>query len=474
MNRRTQATALTDEVEPEPGHDQVSIEALRPSPENEKLYRPVLAEDPDVQALAESIRQHGIREPLVVTLDNYILSGHRRLVAARLSGLAAVPCRVEPISRTEQPERFLVLLREHNRQREKSLDEKLREVVVDCNRDVAHAELLEYRRARAKVKIKGMSIVGCARRHAISKAKRPFLDGVLAVVQSLEEFWPLSDRQIHYSLLNNPPRIHSSKADSVYTNDKRSYHALTDLLTRARLEGTIPWAAISDVTRPVTMWDVHRDCGAYLAGQMDGFLRGYFRNLMQSQPNHIEIVAEKLTVATIVNSVAADFCIPVTIGRGYCSLQPRYAMAERFKKSGKDRLVVILVSDFDPDGEEIAQSFARSLRDDFEIKEIKPVKAVLTAAQVKRFRLPPMMQAKETSANHRKFTVAHGKNVFELEALPPARLQMVLREAIESVVDCEALEIERQKEKQDAEFLENTRRRVLAVVGDVGEGGQDQ
>jgi len=35
---------------------------------------------------------------------------------------------------------------------------------------------------------------------------------------------------------------------------------------------------------------------------------------------------------------------------------------------------VLIVSDFDPDGEEIAQSFARSLRDDFSISTIKPVK----------------------------------------------------------------------------------------------------
>ncbi len=61
---------------------------IRPSPENDKLYRPVDPSDPDIVALAESIRQHGLREPIVVTLDGWILSGHRRYVAAGLAGLS--------------------------------------------------------------------------------------------------------------------------------------------------------------------------------------------------------------------------------------------------------------------------------------------------------------------------------------------------------------------------------------------------
>ena len=73
---------------------------------------------------------------------------------------------------------------------------------------------------------------------------------------------------------------------------------------------------------------------------------------MQSQPNHIEIVGEKNTIAPIIRPVAAGFSIPTTIGRGYCSLRPRYDIAERFRKSGKDRLLLLILTDFDPDGQE--------------------------------------------------------------------------------------------------------------------------
>ena len=49
---------------------QLNVADIYPSPENEQLYRPVTADDPEVQVLAESIRQHGIREPLVITEDS--------------------------------------------------------------------------------------------------------------------------------------------------------------------------------------------------------------------------------------------------------------------------------------------------------------------------------------------------------------------------------------------------------------------
>ena len=65
----------------------IDINAIFPSPENDKLYKPVDPDDPGIRELAKSIREHGIKEPLIVTKDGYIISGHRRFAAARLAGL---------------------------------------------------------------------------------------------------------------------------------------------------------------------------------------------------------------------------------------------------------------------------------------------------------------------------------------------------------------------------------------------------
>jgi len=451
----------------ESGHVRIltrPVGSIRPSPENAQLYRPVDPTDSEIVALADSIRDHGVQEPLIVTHDGWIISGHRRHAAAQLAGLSEIPCRVFPLLKDQDHDRFMQLLREGNRQRIKTYDEKLREELLSANPEEAYQSLVEYRQAQATVTVDTVTIRGSKHRAEISVAKFPFLRAIERVLEERRAFWPLSDRQIHYALLNDPPLVHARKPRSLYSNTLQGYKALVDLLTRARLDGSIPWEAIADETRPVTIWNVHADVQGFVRRELDRFLKGYWRNLMQSQPNHIEMVGEKNTIGSIIRPVAAEYCIPMTLGRGYCSLPPRYEMAKRFRNSGKAKLVLLLLTDFDPDGEEIAHSFARSLRDDFGIYQIEPVKVALTADQVEEYELPPKMKAKQTSVNYRRFVQHHGDDVFELEALAPETLQAVLREAIDGVIDVEAFNRELDAEKEDAADLGMTRQRVQAAL----------
>lgn len=322
-------------------------------------------------------------------------------------------------------------------------------------------------------------ITGAKVRAKISAAKRPFLDAVHRILSEREDYWPLSDRQIHYALLNDPPLVHANKPEtytdakgrlhySRYRNDLASYKSLIDLLTRARLEGSISWDAIHDPTRPVVSWDVHRESGSFVRREIDGFLKGYYRDLMQSQPNHVELIGEKNTIEGIVRPACSDYCIPFTIGRGYCSLPPRRDMFKRFQRSGKDKLVLLVLSDFDPEGNDIAHSFARSMRDDFGIKAIEPIRVALTPEQVKELKLPQNLKAKEKSSRFKAFKAKHGENAFELEAVPPDRLQTILRNAIDAVIDTKAFNAEVEAEKRDAAYLDGVRRQVHEYLKGIG------
>lgn len=147
------------------------------------------------------------------------------------------------------------------------------------------------------------------------------------------------------------------------------------------------------------------------------------------------------------------------------SLPPRHAMAERFRRSGKEALTLLVLSDFDPDGEEICHSFARSLRDDFSLPRVEAIKAALTQEQITTLALPAnQMQAKQGSTNYARFVQRYGPDVYELEAVPPRTLQDVLRTAIESVINQDAFNAEVEAEKQDAAFLETERARVLSAM----------
>jgi ParB-like nuclease domain len=419
-------------------------------------------DDPEIQNLAQSIRDFGVKEPLVITLDGYILSGHRRYAAAKLAGLSHVPCRRENI-RKDDPQ-FVVLLRECNRQRVKRIDEVLREEIVSANPDEAYAKLVQYRAEVAQIEVETGVIEGHTRRAEITDAKKPFLDAIERIIERLRAFWPLSDRLIHYQLLNDPPLIHASKPLSTYRNDQRSYKALTELLTRARVERIIPFGAIHDPTRPVTTWKVFPSPGPFIHEVLDGFLKGYYRDLQAPQPCHLEILGEKNTVGSIIRPVAMHYTIPYTLGRGYSSLPPRHAMAQRFRRSGKNRLLLLAMSDFDPEGEDIGHSFARSMRDDFGIHNIDFIKVALRANQVAELQLPPGPTAKVGSSRRKKFVREHGEHVYELEAVEPEQLQTMLRQVIESVLDMDLFRAELDRERQDAAYLDGVRKKVHEML----------
>jgi hypothetical protein len=201
------------------------VSDLKPSPENCDLYDPVLPKS--VEPLADDMRINGVLTPLTVTLDNYVISGHRRLVAAKQAGIDEVPVVVHPIFRDDDPDEFVRLLIAHNNQRIKTFAENLREEAALIDPAKAYRRLLSERADRSKVTLPPMVLPTRRRRSKISEAKRPMLDAILKVINDYGE--PLSDRKLHYLLLNDPPLRNFKKSNSRYVNDSNSYNDLTNL-----------------------------------------------------------------------------------------------------------------------------------------------------------------------------------------------------------------------------------------------------
>ena len=65
----------------------IPIDQLKPYEKNAKLHPPE-----QVEHIANSIREFGFRQPLVVDKDNVLVIGHGRLLAAKKLGLDTVPC----------------------------------------------------------------------------------------------------------------------------------------------------------------------------------------------------------------------------------------------------------------------------------------------------------------------------------------------------------------------------------------------
>ena len=451
-----------------------SIRDINVSYVNGYIYEPCGVDNHDDWSLVESVRESGIQEPLVLTADKYLVSGHRRLWAAKYLRLETVPVRIlDEHFKLLGPEDKLKLLRRFNQQRDKSPGEKIREISLDIDPKEAVIKLRERSidRTIRSYKEKGNIVLG-ERKKRSKITTTQFLSAVKKIIKENEEYLPLTDRRLHYLLLNDPPLRHDKKPGSRYKNDKACYQALTSLITRARLSGDISMRAIEDPTRPIRVSKGFGSCEQFIKQEAEYFLSGYRRDLMQGQEVHIEILVEKAALSSVIERVAQEYCIPVTTTRGFPSLTPRYDLVQRFLRAGKRTLVLLVLSDFDPDGEMIASSIARSLRDDFSLSELsmRAIKVGLTYDDVLTNDFPSDLEAKPSSPNYASFVAKYGERVVELDAAPVEWIQEKLREAIESEIDPEAFAEQELLEEQDAVEIESHRTLLKQTLGSLSAG----
>jgi hypothetical protein len=447
----------------------VALDRLRPAVINDTIYKPVDPNDPANIALGDRIREESLLEPIVATLDDVIVAGHRRRVGCQLAGLRRVPVRRINIRSTDP--RFDTYLVSFNMQRVKSPDEQIREEVIRTSPEDAHNALLAHRavesaRAYGRVHDAGLRVLDpslARRRSDISDAKRPMLEAAIGVIEQYEDYWPLTLRQIHYRLLTRNVLRHACKPDSLYANTQQSYKDLSNLLTRARLAGLVPWESMHDPTRPQTRWVQWDSVGPYVREQLDGFLGGYKRNLLQSQPAYVELVVEKITVHDIAKRAAGHYHVPVGVGRGYSSVTCLDDTAERFRASGKDEFILLIAGDFDPEGENICETWGACLRDEHDVDNLTVVKVGVNPDQVEEYGLAPL-PVKATSSRAAGFETAHGGSVYELEAFEPDQLQAIIREAIRDVLDLDLFAAEQRKESEDARHLMACRKQVQELL----------
>lgn len=89
------------------GSIEIPLARIRENPRQPRLRM----DDDALNALAESIREHGVIQPILVTetLDGYqLVAGERRVRAARLAGLDHIPAIVRQVADREQLELALV------------------------------------------------------------------------------------------------------------------------------------------------------------------------------------------------------------------------------------------------------------------------------------------------------------------------------------------------------------------------------
>ncbi|NLE37345.1 MAG: ParB N-terminal domain-containing protein [Pirellulaceae bacterium] len=444
----------------------VSLKDIKPSPENEKVYGEV-EHDEAMDHLVDSIRRKGLAEPLLLTADGFILSGHRRYYALRFLRVKEVPVRIDQGVRRKNNCNYLRELTEYNPQRVKSVGTILREALLRDNDVVdTYAAIEERRESELEVEADFMDVDGCKTITPISDRRQEFLEAVKQVIEELREFHPLSIRQIHYRLLNNPPLKQKPKRSKYganhyrYKNDTSSYNSLIDLLKPARYHGHISMKCIDDPTRPQKSFGGYTSVQQFVHSEVDGFLTGFHRNRQQDQPRHIEVFGEKNTLYKILVHACQPFYVPLNIGRGFCSIPVWRDMASRFRASGKEAMTLIIVSDFDPEGLCLADDAIRSL--ELQDVPVNGCRVAVTREQIDELGLvQDFNPAKDTSKHYDAFVERTGDTkTWECESLPPNFIVEQVQAAIQANMAMDIYEDICDREELDCEELCGIREQI--------------
>ncbi len=480
-----------DKFEPSEQIRRVHFMDLQPSPENRQLYKDRTSSHLDHERMIASIKSKGgVQEPLLMSADGFIISGHFRHDCSPKAGYDEVPIIVKDLRRWQHTsDEWLAILREHNVGRETTFDERVREKIVDLNPDETMRAVVDDQVKRSRLKTATVDIPDEIKvRAKITSQTRDFADAIIGILAGdLKDSLPVNERALFYRLL--PPtnvRTSRGKAGFIFGRAKpgskknspkdialRSVAALSNMLTRLRLCGEVPWEWICDETRPVTKWNTWPNAEAFLAEKMKSLFKGHARDLMQSQGVHYEIIIEKMTIQGFINRVAARYTIPTATLRGNSGINARYLVAQRHIASGKPGLVLFVLTDCDPAGDMICTSTVQSMRDDFGITNVRAIRVAMTHAQADEQGVSDSVDGllcKESSVTP-KFIELHGRNdCYELEAVSPEVLSRWLDEAIRHNIDVEAYNSEVAAQAVDVSLIQATRTATLEVIrtSDIG------
>ncbi|MCX8069754.1 MAG: hypothetical protein N2738_04555 [Thermodesulfovibrionales bacterium] len=267
------------------------------------------------------------------------------------------------------------------------------------------------------------------------------LDHINNVFEDLQDFLPLSLRQVYYQLVSA----------LVIPNNRNSYIALSRLLKEARLKGLVSWDMIEDRTRQYVNNTGFDDVGGFVSQELNYFLEGYKRNVMQTQPFYVEVWVEKDALSNVFRPVCSEYGISLTICKGFSSVTFLHNYSRRvFSAYSRNQYpIVLFFSDFDPSGMSMMTACKDTLHE-MGVKGIEFKRVALTPEQIEKYDLPVSVDAIKSGDTRAKNHIQkHGLLAVELDAIRPDILQGIIKEAIEDVVDLDLFKQELMGQQKD-------------------------
>jgi|SRR5208337_1402459 len=241
----------------------------------------------------------------------------------------------------------------------------------------------------------------------------------------------LTVRQIYYRLISPPYQL--------FPNTQASYKGFDRIITRARENEDVDWNRLEDRARTTLGGEgmVFSNTGQYVDWLFRWLNRGDFeRSYWDDQPSYVEAWVEKDALSSLFEIAAEPFRVIVFPSRGYSSFTKVMEAVKRFP-TGKE-VVILHFADHDPSGVDMTRDIWMRLRR-YGARECTVKRVALTIEQVKELSLPPN-PTKKADVRSPEYIHRYGDACWELDAVPPDRLQTMVRNAVQGEIDMDAWE----------------------------------
>ena len=262
--------------------------------------------------------------------------------------------------------------------------------------------------------------------------------------------YELTLRQLYYQFVSR----------DFIANNQREYKNLGDIINDARLAGLIDWEAIVDRTRNLQSL-AHWNSPASI---IDACASQYRIDKWADQPYRVECWIEKDALIGVIENVCKELDIAYFSCRGYTSQSEMWSAAMRLQRyrKGRQKPLVLHLGDHDPSGKDMTRDITDRLSE-FSEGTIEVRRLALNMSQITQYH-PPPNPAKITDSRAAGYIAEFGGDSWELDALEPAVIATLIRDAVFTVRDVDkwvAQQLEEDTQKAQLEKVSNQWKNII-------------
>ncbi len=263
-------------------------------------------------------------------------------------------------------------------------------------------------------------------KEAIKTTKTKFHKKTLGIIKTANDIIDEYDgagitvRQLYYQFV----------VRDVIPNNQKAYTTLSAIINNARMDGLIDWDAIIDRTR-ASARNSHFDNPSDI---LYSAVVGYQVDSREDQDFYVEVWIEKEALLGVIEPVCRRLDVTYLACRGYLSQSAMYNAAQRMRhaESEGQETVVLYLGDHDPSGIDMTRDIQERL-EAFGAETLVD-RLGLNMDQVEHYNPPPNF-AKLTDTRSAKYIDRHGRDSWELDALSPQIITMLVEDAIDIYTD---------------------------------------